>query len=1161
MNQKIRPIFIGNTAQKQPEQDVKGEFVTILDDTFYEIKNFDAIEPFFMSLVSSSNHWLFISSTGGLSAGRVSAEQSLFPYYTEDKLTENSENTGNKAILLVTRAQRTSFWEPFSKCQQGIYAIERNIYKNLSGTVVIFEEINHSLGLIYRYAWRTSDTFGFVKTTWLQNSGESTCQIELIDGLQNILPSNVAMSTQNTFSCLLDAYKRSEINTETGLAIFALNSTLTDLAEPSESLLATTVVQLGLDQVDYLLSSAQLEHFRAGMGVTMETEVRGRRCAYFVHTIVQLAPGADCSWHLVADVGQDSAAIVRLSKRLKEDRLNLLHALESDIASNSSNLMKVVACADGLQVSNNQLCCAHHFANVMFNAMRGGIFADQYWVHAEEFIEFASVHHRAILEENAAFFSNLPPVIDVSALQARAEASRSEDLLRLSYAYLPLSFSRRHGDPSRPWNRFVINIKKDDGSLQLNYEGNWRDIFQNWEALAYSYPEFVESMICTFLNATTVDGYNPYRITYQGVEWEIPEPHNPWANIGYWSDHQIIYLQKLMEISAQVHPGKLQEFLSSPMFSYANVPYRIKPYVDLQRDPYNTIEFDWDLQREIEARVEERGTDGKLVCTSKKGVLHVNLAEKLLTLLLAKLANFVPEGGIWMNTQRPEWNDANNALVGKGLSIVTLCYLRRFIVFCKELLNRSALSTVQISPEVQHFYLQVSQILTRFQSVLQNSFGDEQRRTVMDLLGQAGSDFRWNFYSRGISGECVQLSVSEIATFLNLALQYVEHSLRANKRADNLYHAYNILYLGNKSASISHLYEMLEGQVAILSSGMLSGAESLALLESLRNSQLYRSDQHSYILYPDRYIPDFLTKNSLTQAQVKDLALVSELVKAQDRTLIVKDEEGNYHFSGHIRNKKDVTRSLDGLKRHPQFAELVKAETAKIETLFEDVFHHDEFTGRSGTFFAYEGLGSIYWHMVSKLLLAVQETVRRNQSVPAAGRLIGKYMDIRNGLSFNKAPDVYGAFPTDPYSHTPKGRGAKQPGMTGMVKEEILTRQAELGLSVENGDLAFNFILLDRHEFLTTSSVFSYWSVDGQPQQIQLEAGSLAYTICQVPVILQAANKNCINVHLSDNNTLLIEGHTMDSINSQHIFRRDGIVHHVVISIAPNLRDTSFRSK
>jgi hypothetical protein len=68
----------------------------------------------------------------------------------------------------------------------------------------------------------------------------------------------------------------------------------------------------------------------------------------------------------------------------------------------------------------------------------------------------------------------------------------------------------------------------------------------------------------------------------------------------------------------------------------------------------------------------------------------------LLTLLLAKLVNFVPEGGIWMNTQRPEWNDANNALVGKGLSVVTLCYLRRYIVSSARLFVQSGLSTVPI---------------------------------------------------------------------------------------------------------------------------------------------------------------------------------------------------------------------------------------------------------------------------------------------------------------------------------------------------------------------------------------------------------------------------------------------------------------------------------
>ena len=1148
INQKLHPFFIGDTVQKPSERGVKGEYVAILGDIFYKIQNYDAIEPFFMSIVSSSNHCLFISSTGGLSAGRVSAEQSLFPYYTVDKLTENSENTGNKAILLVTRAQRSSLWEPFSERYKGIYHIERNIYKNVAGTVVVFEENNLSLGLTYRYAWRTSDTFGFVKTTWLQNSGTSACQVELVDGLQNILPANIGMVTQNTFSSLLDAYKRSELDTETGLAVFYLNSTLTDLAEPSESLLATTVMQLGLDQVDYLLSGRQLAQFRAGIGVSTETEVRGQRCAYFVHTTINLALGAEHKWHLVADVSQDSAAIVRLSNSLQKNRSNLVNAIEDDIALNNANLEKIVASADGLQVSGNQLCSAHYFANVMFNMMRGGIFTEQYQVHKDDFIEFVSVRNRVVLDENAKFFSEIPSELDILDLQARAEASGLADLIRLSYTYLPLSFSRRHGDPSRPWNRFMIDIKKPDGSLKLGYEGNWRDIFQNWEALAYSYPEYAESMICTFLNATTAEGYNPYRITRQGIEWELPEPNNPWVNLGYWSDHQIIYLQKLMEISARVNPGKLQAFLARPMFSYANVPYRIKPYADLQRDPYNTIDFDWDVERKIESLIQERGTDGKLTCTRNGRVFHATLAEKLLILLLAKLANFVPEGGIWMNTQRPEWNDANNALVGKGLSVVTLCYLRRYLVFCKELLNQCGLSTVQISGEVREFYSQVSQILIRFQGALRNSFDDEQRRAMMDALGQAGSDYRRDFYSQGFSGEFTQLPIKDIVVFLDLALQYVEHSLRANKRSDNLYHAYNILHLDNKLASISHLYDMLEGQVAVLSSGLLSGEESLALLESMRHSQLYQPDQQSYILYPDRKLPGFLEKNCMTPAQVSDLALVSELVKAQDKTLITRDEDGNYHFSGHIHNLKDVTGSLNALKRHPQYVELVKAEAAKIEALFENTFHHNEFTGRSGTFFAYEGLGSIYWHMVSKLVLAVQETVMRTRSEPSTEALIEKYADIRKGQCFNKTPDIYGAFPTDPYSHTPKRQGAKQPGMTGLVKEEILARQVELGLSIENGNLAFDFLLLDRHEFLVTSSVFSYWGVDGQQQLIELEAGSLVYSICQIPVILQASNEKCIKVHFADGSTQQIEGHVLNSVNSRHIFKRDGVIHHLVVS-------------
>ena len=128
--------------------------------------------------------------------------------------------------------------------------------------------------------------------------------------------------------------------------------------------------------------------------------------------------------------------------------------------------------------------------------------------------------------------------------------------------------------------------------------------------------------------------------------------------------------------------------------------------------------------------------------------------------------------------------------------------------------------------------------------------------------------------------------------------------------------------------------------------------------------------------------------------------------------------------------------------------------------IYERVFQHRAFTGRSGTMFAYEGLGSIYWHMVGKLLVAAQEcyVAAVDAGAPAAvqKRLADRYHAIRAGVAgLGKSPAVYGAFPLDPYSHTPAHAGAQQPGMTGEVKEEILTRLGELGVRVREGRIQF----------------------------------------------------------------------------------------------------------
>ncbi len=1149
ISSKYTPTYIGETLLTPPPAEPSGGYVSLLGETFYKIQHFDAMPPFFMSLVSGADHWLFIASTGGLSAGRVNAELALFPYYTEDKLTENSENTGPKTILRVTRGAQTWLWEPFSIRQQGQYHVERNLYKNIPGTALVFEEINHSLELVFRYAWHTSDRFGFVKTAWLRNIShlKTPCDVDLLDGFQNILPANISSATQNVFSCLLDAYKRSELDEETNLGLFYLNSRLTDLAEPSESLAANTVFQVGLKPRGILLSSNQLDTFRFGGGVEPEREVRGVRGAYFVHAGLHLEAAQEIGWYLVADVNQDHASLARLREFLKSPLEAQIQAIEQDIDFSTYHLQKIVASADGLQVSENLLASAHHFSNVLFNIMRGGVFAQAYWIDKADLLDFVRTHQRSLPETYAQFFAALPEKIHLADLLQRAAGVDSPNLRRLLNMYLPLTFSRRHGDPSRPWNRFSINIKKADGSQRLDYQGNWRDIFQNWEALAYSFPQFIDAMLNTFLCATTADGYNPYRISRDGLDWEVPEEGNPWANIGYWSDHQIIYLQKLMEASERFHPGALRGRLDQPLLSYANVPYRIKPYADLVKDPYNTIVFEHDLHQRIEALARRYGSDARLLHAADGSVVHASLIEKLLTLLLAKLVNFVPEGGIWMNTQRPEWNDANNALVGRGLSVVTLGYLRRFLAFFQQLLQAES-GEFTLHREVVDLLESIAGVLRRYHPLLGGSFSPEQRRAVMDALGEAGSAYRERIYHNGFSGASGQLTAAELRNFLVMTQDYVEHSLRANRRPDALYHSYNLLRLEPGRAFVDRLYEMLEGQVSILSSGLLSGEESLALLRSLRNSALYRADQHTYILYPDRALPAFLKKNTLTPEQVGRLKLPAMLVGHQDTTLFTQDIHGLYHFAGSLRNVKDVRKALDALKERPAYTALVAAEGEAIQNLFENTFRHAEFTGRSGTFFAYEGLGSVYWHMVSKLLLAVQETALRFQHEKSGEGLRSAYRDIRAGLGYQKSPAEYGAFPTDPYSHTPKGNGARQPGMTGVVKEEILTRQAEVGLQFNQGRLEFNPYLLEPGELLSAPQNFTYLDVFGEQQTLQLPAGSLTCFVCQTPVMVQFGERDQIEIHYADETSRKMAGCRLDEEISRHIFWRDGEIRHLVVT-------------
>lgn len=1122
--------------------------VEIDGESYYKIQDIDQMPPFFVTVVSNSNHWMFLSTKGSLTAGRQNRDRAIFPYKTDDKIHESVENSGPKTIVKVARGQEVHFWEPFSVRSEGLYNIQRNFYKNSLGNKVVFEEYNRNLGLTFSYSWSSSRSYGFVRSCSLINSSKEDLHLELLDGFQNILPSNIIAEVQNDKSNLVDAYKRNELTKDKNLAIYTLNAVIVDRAEPSESLTANSVFNIcSSTKSSVFISSDCVSNFRSGKLTEQHEETRAQRGAYFMRIEYSLLAESDLQWKQVLDQGKTVSELMDLEDKLA-DTNQLWKDISRDIELGSIELKSLVAQADGLQVSSDKLSNVRHFANVMFNIMRGGIFDNNYAVNPDDFAEYLKLSNRKTFETFEKNRATLPTNLSYQNLSAWAYESKDLNLSRLAVEYLPLKFSRRHGDPSRPWNKFSINtIDKLSGKKLLDYQGNWRDIFQNWEALAYSYPEFLKGMIFKFLNNSTVDGYNPYRISKTGFDWEIVEPDDPWAFIGYWGDHQIIYLLKFLEFLRDQNPSAFVKLFNQREYVFAQVPYKIKSYSEILKNPKDTIVFDKELDSIVRDRRRKEGSDGALFQNGEENIQYATFEEKILITLLAKLSNFIPETGIWLNTQRPEWNDANNALVGNGVSMVTLYYIRRFLEFFENQ-DYNGISDLELSEEVYMHFEAVISVFSSYQNLLSGPFEDSSRKEMMDELGKAASEYRNKIYSRGFGGKRVKLEISKFRESLKLFIDHCEHCIESNRRKDQLFHSYNLINYDQTIASVKHLDIMLEGQVAVLSSGYLNLKDSVRLLDSLKASALYRKDQSSYTLYPDRQIRSFLNRNTIETQLLSQSVLLQKLVDFNHKEIVERDKRGGYHFGSNLKNASFLKQYIDNLSA--DWGSVIEEDNGKIFEVYESVFQHKFFTGRSGTFFGYEGLGSIYWHMVSKLVLAISECILRFESsedIESLQKLKLYFQEVKYGIGVHKNPREYGAIPTDPYSHTPAHKGAQQPGMTGQVKEDVLTRWMELGVSVKSGLLSFRPSDLLSAELLSQRTIWTYFALSGKWVDLELPKDSMAFTYCQIPIIYKQSNKDELRVSKSDGSQQISKGFELDKALSEEIFNRSGNIDQIEV--------------
>ena len=282
--------------------------------------------------------------------------------------------------------------------------------------------------------------------------------------------------------------------------------------------------------------------------------------------------------------------------------------------------------------------------------------------------------------------------------------------------------------------------------------------------------------------------------------------------------------------------------------------------------------------------------------------------------------------------------------------------------------------------------------------------------------------------------------------------------------------------------------------------------------------------------------------------------LIGKMHEQGDCRLMTPSDDGYMRFSSQVRNRFELDKLLNELAKEPTLVELIKSDREQIHLLYEKTFNHNAFTGRSGSMFAYEGLGSIYWHMVSKLMLAALEVTLDKDNQHLQQSLAKSYYEIQCGLGFRQLPADYGAFPADAYSHTPSHSGACQPGLTGMVKEGIICRFLELGVNFNQGCICFSPIILRSAELSTHKQAVEIFREKGTTETIEIPEESILFTFAQTPVIYQR-NQSVdpqIKVYFNDGTHRTLQSDTLDPELSEAIISRNNSIRHIVVQQPAN---------
>ncbi len=844
-----------------------------LEGDTYIIENFDR-QPTFSSFlpglagIKGIPIWVYYTNRGqGINSfGIHNKDNAIMEFNPANTAYENTPIKGFRTFIKCDG----QYFEPFRDLDD---QVKRTLYIRKNSFAI--EEVNkrHNISIKVNYTVLPEESIGaLVRNVEIKNIGDSTRQLEVLDGLPKIIPYGISNSAYKEMSNLLKSWSdiKNIEESQSRVPYYTMRSSSDDSSEVSEidgGYFYLTVNDNKLQPVIYdpdivFEYDNSLINPIGFMGQELGEFLEKKQCFYnkipcgFTPQDFTLKPMDTYQFYTLTGFAASPEQInEKLESICAKGYLNEKEELADRIVS---DLTKDIRTESGMPVFDKYMEQCY-----LDNFLRGGY----------------------------------PYIFNKDT---------NKSVVHL--------FSRKHGDPERDYNFFAIA-----GEYYSQGNGNFRDVNQNRRNDIFFNKDIGDFNIKTFFQLVQIDGYNPLEVRPStfSVKEDCREEVNALINDnisenreaivkiledsftpgqianriakhhievacgedeflkkllecchqnieagfgeGYWSDHWD-YNMDLVESYLKVFPDRKEDLLfGDNTYRFYDSPARVMPrsekYVlnskNEVRQYGSLVEDEEKINQE---GFNEKGSnwlkneDGSYACTSLMG--------KMISLALNKFALLDAYGmGVEMDAGKPGWNDAMNGLPGLfGSGMSETFELKRLISFISN--NVTGQDKVLIPEEVYEFLIEV---YNELQELIR---GDIDEFTYWDRVSTIREEYRdrvrFHLVGREVSVETkmikdiFSLFESKVQKGIHKACDYgdgivptyftfsaSEYSPVLDDKGKPVYSHYGLPKVIVKAFDVHPLPHFLEGPAKML--GTLGEDRELAkdLYNRVKQSELY----------------------------------------------------------------------------------------------------------------------------------------------------------------------------------------------------------------------------------------------------------------------------------------------------------------------------------